>query len=302
MSPPTSKFNLKSGSMLAALAIVWGGSFFFAEIALNEVPPLTVAMHRVFWAVPVLLLIVYWRGERLPLAPRAWLPFVVMGALNNAIPFSLIFWGQTTIESGLAAILNSTTAFFGVVVAGLLLAEERITANKVVGAGLGFIGVAVIMGFDSLLQFDAQNIAQLAVLGAAFSYSLAGVWGRRYMADFSPAVSALGMLVGSNLVLLPIVLLTDGVPGFSLSTGVWAALLTLAVLSTALAYLLYFSILALAGAANLLLVTLLIPPVAVGLGATFLGEAIGEQAYLGFVLIVVGLIVTDGRVLQALRR
>lgn len=294
-------FDLKSGSMLLALGTVWGGSFFLAEIALSEVPPLTVALHRVFWAIPALLILAFWQGVQLPRRPGAWLPFLVMGALNNAIPFSLIFWGQTTIESGLAAILNSTTAFFGVVVAGLFLADERVTIGKALGAGLGFLGVAVIMGLDSLLRLDLQSVAQLAVLGAALSYSLAGVWGRRFLSDYTPVVNALGMLIGSTLILFPIVLITEGAPQLSLSADVWAALLALATMSTAFAYLLYFTILNRAGSANLMLVTLIIPPFAVGLGATFLGETIGRDAYIGFALIVLGLIVTDGRLFRAVR-
>ena len=170
--------DLSSGLMLLALAAVWGGSFFFAAIALKEVPPLTVTLHRVICAAPALFFFVLWRGIKIPRSYKTWGAYLVMGALNNAILFSLIFWGQTTIESGLASILNGTTAVFGAVVAGLLLADEPLTPRKIIGAIFGVFGVAVIMGVDALTDLDPRNLAQLAILAAALSYAFAGVWGK----------------------------------------------------------------------------------------------------------------------------
>ena len=294
--------DLKSALLLFALAGVWGGSFFFAEIALREVPPLTITLHRVFWAVPALLLVVWWRGVEIPRSLSAWLCYLVMGALNNAIPFSLIFWGQTEITSGLASILNGTTAVFGAVVAGLLLVDEPLTSRKMVGALFGVFGVAVIMGLDALTNFSLRNLAQLAVLGAALSYAFAGVWGKRFLAAYPPTMNALGMLIGSTVLMIPVAILSDGPPSVALSGEVWASLFAVALLSTALAYLLYFRILVRAGSANLMLVTLLIPPIAVALGAVFLGDDMGLEAWAGFALIAVGLAITDGRLLAMLRR
>lgn len=287
-----------SAMMLLALATVWGGSFFFAEIALTEVPPLTITLHRVVWAVPILLVVVRLLGLRLPRAPRVWGAYLVMGALNNAIPFSLIFWAQVELQSGLASILNGTTAVFGAVVAGLLLRDEPLLPRKIVGALLGLMGVAAIMGPDLLRGVDLRNLAQMAVLGAALSYALASVWAKRALAGQAPQMNALGMLMGSSLLMLPLALWVDGVPRFDLSGHVWVALVSVAALSTALAYLLYFAILRRAGAANLMLVTLMIPPFAAGLGAVFLGERLGAEAWTGFGLIALGLLVTDGRVLR----
>ncbi len=288
--------------LLFALATVWGGSFFFAEVALREVPPLTVALHRVIWAVPALFLVVVWQGIHIPGSMKAWLCYFVMGALNNAIPFSLIFWGQTEIGSGLASILNSTTAFFGVIVAGIFLADEALTTRKIIGAVFGVLGVAVIMGLDSLTHFDLSNLAQLAVLGAALSYAFAGVWGRQFLSGYSPILNAFGMLVASTILMIPVAIFTEGVPVLTLSTEVWASLIAVAILSTAIAYLLYFKILARAGSANLMLVTLLIPPIAVGLSVTFLNENMGKEALIGFGLIAIGLLVTDGRLLNRVRQ
>jgi len=296
----TPNIDLTSGILLLALATVWGGSFFFAKIALKEVPPLTIVLHRVFWAVPVLFLVVRWQGIEIPRSIKAWICYLVMGALNNAIPFSLIFWGQTAIGSGLASILNGTTAVFGAVVAGILLVDEPLTVRKIIGAIFGVFGVAVIMGLDALTNFDPRDLAQLAVLGAALSYAVAGVWGKRFLSSYPPVMNALGMLVGSTVLMIPTAFLIEGMPTLALSTGIWTSLLALSLLSTAVAYLLYFRILVRAGSANLMLVTLLIPPIAVGLGITFLGEKLGYEAWLGFVLIAVGLAVTDGRLLDRL--
>ena len=286
--------------MMAALATVWGGSFFLAEIALNHVPPLTITLHRVAWALPVLFLVIRLRGIAIPRSPRIWGAYLVMGALNNAIPFSLIFWGQTRIDSGLAAILNGTTAVFAAVVAGLVLADEPLTPRKIIGALFGLAGVAAVMGPGALAGLDPANLAQLAILGAALSYAFASVWGRAMLSGTPPEMNALGMLTGSTLLMLPLVLLTDGMPTLALPLGAWAALLALSTLSTALAYLLYFGILARAGAANLMLVTLMIPPVAVTLGAGVLGERLSPGAIAGFALIALGLIVTDGRAMSRL--
>jgi drug/metabolite transporter (DMT)-like permease len=297
---PTLTLDSKSIPMLLLLAVVWGGSFFFGEVALREVPPLTLTLHRVIWAVPILVLIVLFKGISVPRSPRIWGAYLVMGALNNAIPFSLLFWGQTQIESGLVSILNGTTAMFAAVVAGLLLPDEPLTAKKVIGAGLGIAGVAFIMGPSALTNFNLSNLAQLAILGATLSYAFAGVWGKTALAGQLPLMNALGMLIGSTVLMIPIVLVFDGRPNLALSLGVWGALIGMAVLSTALAYFLYFAILVRAGAANLLLVTLLIPPVAIGLGAVFLDERIGIEAWIGFVIIGLGFAVTDGRLFSFL--
>lgn len=293
--------DLTSGLLLLSLAAVWGGSFFFAEIALREVPPLTIALHRVFWAVPALCLVVWWKGIKVPRSIRAWSCYLVMGALNNAIPFSLIFWGQTNIGSGLASILNGTTAVFGAVVAGTLLVDEPLTARKIIGAVFGVFGVAVIMGLDALTNFDLRNLGQLAILGAALSYAFAGVWGKRFLSGYPPIMNAFGMLVGSTILMIPVATFSEGMPAFTLSMEVWASLIAVALLSTAVAYLLYFEILVRAGSANLMLVTLLIPPIAVALSFTFLGERMGIEAWIGFGLIAVGLAITDGRLFDWLR-
>ncbi len=285
-------------AMLLALAAVWGGSFFFVEIALTEETPLTIVLHRVFWAVPVLGAVLWWKGLALPRSARIWGAYLVMGALNNVIPFSLIVWGQVYLEGGLASILNGMTAMFGAVVAGLLLADERLTVAKLAGAALGLIGVAAIIGPEAMSGLDLRDLAQLAILGAALSYSFASVWGKVALKGFAVEVNAFGMLTGSTVLMIPLVLAVEGMPSFEYSLPVWASLLGIAWLATSLAYLLYFGILVRAGAANLMLVTLLVPPFAVALGAGFLGERLSPMAYIGFALIALGLAVTDGRLFK----
>lgn len=292
---PSPSMNKQTMAMLLILAAIWGGSFFFAEIALREIPPLTITFHRVFWALPILALMVRLKGIAIPRSPKIWAAYLAMGALNNAIPFSLIFWGQTQIESGLASILNGTTAMFGAVVAGILLADEPLSKNKLIGAALGLVGVAFIMGPAAISDFNPSNLAQLAILGAALSYAFASVWGKTMLSDQPPMMNAFGMLAASTLLMIPIVLIFDGPPVLSLSIEVWSALLGLAALSTSLAYILYFAILVRAGAANLMLVTLLVPPFAIALGWMFLNEQIKPEAWIGFGIIAVGFAVTDGR-------
>ncbi len=284
--------------MMLALAAVWGGSFFFVEVALTEETPLTIVLHRVFWAVPVLGAVLWWKELALPRDPRVWGAYLVMGGLNNVIPFSLIVWGQKYLEGGLASILNGMTAMFGAVVAGMLLADERLTMNKIAGAGLGLVGVAVMIGPEALAGLDLRDLAQLAILGAALSYAFASVWGKVALKGIAPEVNAFGMLTGSAVLMVPLVLIFEGIPSLDYSWPVWGSLLGIAWLATALAYLLYFGILVRAGAANLMLVTLLIPPFAVGLGAAFLGERLTPVAWVGFALIALGLAVTDGRLFR----
>jgi drug/metabolite transporter (DMT)-like permease len=288
--------------MLVALALLWGGTFFLVEIALREVPPLTIVWHRVCWAAVVLWVVLRLTGQTIPRSARFWGACLVMGLLNNALPFSLIFWGQVQIESGLAAILNGTTAVFGAVVAGMLLRDEPLSARRVAGAVLGLAGVAVILGPDLLTGLDLGDLAQITILGAALSYALASVWGRVRLAGTPPWVNAFGMLAASAVLMTPVMLMAEGAPRLDLSLGTWAAVLGLAVLCTAVAYLLYFGILRRAGAANLMLVTLLIPPVAMLLGWAFLGERLHPGAKLGFGIIALGLVVSDGRAAAWLRR
>ena len=288
--------------MLAVLAIIWGGSFFFAEIALRELPPMTITLHRVFWALPILIFVIWAKGITPPKSLKVWGAYLTMGALNNALPFSLIFWGQTQITSGLASILNGATGVTGVIVAGLFLSDERLTPTKLIGVVVGFFGVALTVGIEALQNFDLRSLAQMAVLLAGLSYSIAGVWAKLRLSGQKPEMNALGMLLCSTVIMCPLALYIDGTPQFDLQISTWSALLALAIICTSLSYLLYFNILNRAGSGNLMLVTLLIPPFAITLGVLVLGESLAPISLVGFAFIALGLIIIDGRVIRLLQR
>ena len=287
-------------SLLILLSILWGGSFFFAKVALAELGPFTVVFFRVGLAALALNVVASVVGQSLWRASTPWRELVVMGALNNALPFSLIFWGQTTITSGLASILNATTPLFTVLVAHALTPDERMTVRKLFGVLAGLAGVAILIGPD----LGGGIWGQIACLAAALSYAFAGVYGRRFQAmGVAPMQAAAGQVTASTTLILPIMLIVDRPWELAAppSVVVWAALAGLALLSTALAYVLYFRILAAAGATNLLLVTFLIPVTAILLGAAVLGERLEGWHFAGMTLIGVGLAAIDGRIASLLR-
>lgn len=284
-------------AMLITLSMLWGGSFFFIGIAVLEVPPLTIVLARVAIAALVLNLYLAAIGQTLPASGAAWRAFAIMGLLNNVIPFSLIVWGQSHIPSGLASILNATTPLFTIVVAHFMTQDEKATGTRLIGVVVGFIGVAVMVGGAALSAFGVAVLAQIAVLLATVSYAFSAVFGRRFRTlSLTPVQTAAGMVSASSLILLPVVLVVD--QPFSLpipSTGALLAILALAVMSTALAYILFFRILSTAGATNLLLVTFLIPVSAIGLGVMLLGESLLPKHFAGMALIGIGFAILDGR-------
>ena len=279
---------------LLLLGLIWGGVFLSIRVALDEVPVVTTVLHRTFWAMLVLWGAVWWLRLPLPRDTRTWAAFLVMGLLNNVIPFALIAWGQLHIESGLTSILNAATAIFGVIVASLVFPDERLSTRRILGVAIGFTGVVMAIGPDALTSFDLRSAGQLAVLGGALSYGIAGSWARARLGHLPPQVAAAGMLTGSTLVLLPAAFLIDGPVRFDLRPETWAAIAYYAVFATAGAYLLYYRVLGMAGSGNLMLVTLVIPPIAVVLGALVLGESLHSSAYLGFALLALGLLTLNG--------
>ena len=278
--------------LLAILSILWGGSFLFVELALAGFGTLTIVWARVAGAAALLALWIWLGGTGFPKGRMVWVALGVMGILNNVVPFTLIVLAQGQIEGGLAAIVNATTPLWTVIVAHLFTADERITPAKALGLALGFGGVLVIAGGGA-----GQVAAIAACLGAALSYGFAGVWVRRFKPmGLQPLQVAFGMLTSSSVILLPFWLTLD--PPWTQSlpmAGPVVAVAALALLSTALAYILYFRLLASAGATMLSLVTFLIPASALALGIGFLGEVILPQHYLGLALILAGLLAMDGR-------
>ena len=294
-----SRMTAQSWGLLILLSIVWGGSFFFNEILLRELEPLPLVLGRTAIAALMLLAIVYSRGYRMPTAPRLWVAFFVMGFINNLLPFSLIVWGQQYISGGLAAILNATTPLFTIILAHLFTKDERLTLPKLIGGVVGFGGVVVLLGLDESASFGLIGLGQVAVLGAACSYAFAGIYGRRFR-DLPAIIPATGMLTATALMSIPAVVLVQPVGKWQFSAETIWALFGLAVVSTALAYLIYFRILALAGASNVLLVTFLVPLSAIVLGILFLNEQLAGNQFLGMLLIFLGLLTVDGRLIGKL--
>jgi drug/metabolite transporter (DMT)-like permease len=289
---------------LVFLSLLWGGSFFFNAVAVAAVPVLLVVAARTSLAAALLIAGLALAGAAFPRRRAVWAAFLAMGLLNNVVPFTLIVWAQQTLASGVAAILNATTPLFTVILAHWLTQDERLTPGRLAGAAIGFSGVAVLVGPAALASLGTAAPAQLACLAAAVSYALGSIFGRRFGAmGVAPAIAAAGQLAMSSLVLAPLALALDRpwtlpAPG----VAVLAALVGLAALSTALAYLIYFRLIATAGATNAALVTLLIPASAILLGVALLGETLTARELAGLGLIVLGLAAIDGRPWRALRR
>jgi len=284
-------------ALLVMLSLVWGGSFFFVEVALASFAPLTIVFGRVSLAALALLGFVYLRGGKMPGDGKAWAGFFAMGLLNNLIPFTLIVWGQTMIDGGLASILNATTPLFTVALAHFLTTDERMNVGKTVGVLLGIFGVAVLVGADAITDPGGEALGKIAVLGAALSYGCAGIFGRR-LSRYPASVAATGMLIASSVMMAPPMFAFEHPFAARPDAAAVAAVVAIALFSTAAAYLMYFHILARAGATNLLLVTFLIPPSAMALGVAFLDEPVGVNALAGLALILLGLAAVDGRLFR----
>jgi drug/metabolite transporter (DMT)-like permease len=294
--------NRSDWLILLTLAVIWGGAFFFIGVAVKHVPPLTYVWLRLTIAAVAMWIYVKARIGSLGLPRQVWGAIVLLAVLNNALPFALFGWGQTHIASGLASILNATTPIWGVVVAHFLTQDERMSPRKTVGVLLGFGGVATMIGPALLSNIGTNALAQLACVTASLSYALAAVWARRFRRiGVAPIAVTTGQLTAGALIMLPVSMIVDqpwthAFPPIS----AWAAITALALFCTAFGYVLYFRLIDHAGATNALLVTLLVPPVAILLGALFLSETLAPQDFLGLALIALGLAAIDGRLVSYL--
>ena len=299
--PITLRMGPRSWAMLLLLSILWGGSFFFIDVAVDTIGPFTLVLLRTGIAAAVLLLLLAATGRPMPFERRTLAPFLILGLLNNVVPFSLFAWGQQHIASGLASILNATSPLWAVLVAHLFTADEKATPLKLLGVAIGFSGVALMIGGDLLLDLGGANIlAQLACLAATLCYALAGVHARRFRRMGVPPITvSAGQLCASALVTLPLALIFE--PPWRAAAPAamaWAAVVALALVCTAFAYILYFRLIDKAGATNAILVTFLIPATAILLGALLLGETLALRHFLGMGLIGFGLAAIDGRLLS----
>ncbi|NQT57567.1 MAG: DMT family transporter [Bacteroidetes bacterium] len=286
-------------SLIGLLSIIWGSSFFFMKTAVAEIPPLTIMAARISIAAVFLLIVSAARGKKLPHTVKDWGAFLIMGLFSNVIPFSLIIWGLQYIDSSLGSLLNATTPIFSVILVFILTKDDQLTPNRIIGVITGWFGVAVLIGLGALLHMDGHIGGQFAVLGASCSYALSAIYGRRFR-NFSPLTAAAAMLTCGSVVAVPVALIVEQpwtlIPGLSF-TAIGAAVI-LGVVCTGTAYLIYYRVLATAGPTNVLLVTFLVPVTAVLLGIIVLGEVLTLNTIIGAILLFIGLILIDGRVLK----
>ncbi len=290
--------SLFNWAQLLLLGAIWGGSFFFARIAVAEMHPLTLVLFRVAIAAAALHVYLAVRGpsfrQALPLAAS----FLLLAILNNVIPFSLIFAGQTAMGAGLASVLNATTPFWTILIANAVTRDEKLSRNKVLGILLGIVGTAIMVGPGIVAGLGGPVWPKFALLGASLSYAFAIIFAKRFK-GVPPVLVAAGQLTASTVVMVPVVLAWSGPAGlFAASPHVWAAIVALALLSTAFAYILYFRLVASVGATNASLVTLVVPVSAILLGFLFLGEHLESFEVVGMVLIALGLVTIDGRLFR----
>jgi drug/metabolite transporter (DMT)-like permease len=282
--------------LLLLLSAIWGGSFYFFAILIKEIPVFTIVFFRVFLATLALWLVVFAKQLTPPKGWAQWKNYFVMGMINNVIPFSLIVWGETKVAPGLAAVLNATTPFFTVLIAHAFTTNERLSWNRLTGALIGLLGVAALVGIDSIKSLGGDLTMQLAIVLAAVFYGFSAVWARRF-SNMPPIVNAASQTAASSLMLLPLILVFDHPWTLPLPSDLALfSQLALALLCTAVAYILFFTILKRAGSTNISLVTFLVPISAIILGAMLLNEQITLNHILGMAVIGIGLALIDGRI------
>jgi len=289
--------NARNWGLLLLLALLWGSSFFFYKVLVAVLPPVTVVLGRVGIAAIAMNIWLLAQGQRMPGGRRLWLRFVLLGFLNSVLPFILIAWGETRISSGMASILNATTPIFMVAVAHWGTEDEKLSPGKAVGIALGILGVIVLVG-PSAFSGGGTVWGELAVVCASCSYAFGGVYSRRFK-GLPPLQAATGQMTGATLVLLPLSILLDRPWTLPMPhSGVWAAWLAIALVNTALAYVVYYRMVARVGVTYISLVTFLIPVIALFLGTAFLDESVTLQALGGMAIIALGLAATNERLLR----
>lgn len=301
MNANTTSIDARDWGLLGLLSILWGGSFFFNGVVLRELPPFTLVFLRVAIASLMLLPLLWLYRVRFPRGFSGWWPFIAIGLFNNVLPFSLIVVGQTSIQSGLASILNATTPLFTVVVMACA-GEEKLSVRRVAGVVAGLVGVTILQA--GRFEFsNGEGVGILLCLMAALSYGLSALLARRMLPDSPPLGTATFQMIASAVMMIVVAGFADRpwqLPMPGLSTCL--AVIGLAGLSTALAYIVFFQILRRCGATNVMLVTLLIPVTAILLGVLVLGETISSREVVGAMVVGSALLVIDGRVLGWFRQ
>jgi len=273
--------------LLLLLGAIWGGSFLFIKIAVADIPPVTVAAIRIVLGAAVLAAVAKVHGQRLLDLRRAWRPVLAMGGLGTMLPFVLISWGETHIDSGLAAILMAAVPFSTILLAHVFVHDEPLTWGKVVGVVLGFAGVLVLIGPAALTTLGGETLAQIAVLLATLCYSMNGVIAKK-LRHIGSELAGAGMLIAAAVCVLPLSLLLDRPWQLAPSWQSLTAVITLGLLCTGVGYLLFFRIIASAGAGFVSLNNFLVPLCGVVWGAIVLGERLEARAFVALLLILAG--------------
>jgi drug/metabolite transporter (DMT)-like permease len=295
----TPKLDSTSWAMIGAMSLLWGSAFLLIEIGLRTIAPNTLVFLRMAIAAPFMLLFLAFMKEKMPRDWRSWQQLFVLGALNAAFPFILFFWGQQYLESGYASILNATTPLWGVVIAHFLTDDEKATPARIAGVFLGLAGIIVMIGPDAMGGISNSLLAQIACLVSTLFYGYAAIYGRRLgQSTMTPMVVATGQVITAALIMLPVMLWFDRPWERPLpSADSMLAALALGIPATAIAYIFYFKTIDRAGATNAMLVAFIMPVIAVMLGIAFLGEVLTGGQIAGALLIAVGLVAIDGRLL-----
>ena len=302
MKPNEPRLDGRGWALLLALALLWSLSFIFIKVAGEEIPVFTLVLVRVGIAALALHIFVLATGRVYPRDPRMLIRYVAMGILNNVLPFALIVYAMTSIGAGAASILNATSPIFALLVAHVVTDDEKVTPAKLIGILLGVVGVAAMVGPDAVAGLQTEIMAAAAMLLASFFYGVAAVFGRSFRA-VDATVSATCQLSASTLILLPIALIVDKPWTLPLpSTTALSSALALAISSTSVAYVIFYALIRRAGATNTILVTLLIPAGGMCLGWALLSEPFTAAEARGMLLIGLGLMVIDGRLLRRAKR
>ena len=294
--------NNKTWLLVILLGFIWGSSFLFTEILLNYINPVLIVFFRVSLASIILIIYVFFfTNLKFNFSKEILLTFFTMGLLNNVIPFLLIAFAQETITGGLASILNANTSFFTIFLASLFLKDEKLTSHRLLGIIIGIIGVIVIVGFENLSEFKNYNFGIVLMLFSCLSYSFAGIFAKTKLTNIHPTISATGMLSMSTIILFPFIIIYNGNELININSTVLYYSCMFAFICTVLAYFLYFKILETNGAGNLLICTIIIPPSSILLNAFFINEIIKIYELIGLIIITLGLIILDGRIINYIK-
>lgn len=286
----------KTWLWIILLALLWAPAFLFMKVAVQEIPPFTLVAGRVLLAAVALTVVMWQQKRRFPRFGAIWGRFAVLGLFLNVLPYILISWGEQYVDSGLASLLIGTDPLFTMVIAHFFIANDRLTPTKILGVVVGFGGLGLLVAPQVIDGISATFGGITAVVLAAISYGMGGVYAKMYQPKTNPLVTTSAQLWLATLFLLPVSLLwerpfTLPMPSITAITAVVA----LAIICTALTHVIYLWLLRSTKVTQLAMIAYLVPVIGLILGIVVLGERPGWHAYLGGALILVGVMIINGR-------